>query len=64
MSEWDNIEGVEGWRKKLDELLREAETAEKSQNIEDRLALSRRLTEFILESAPNTTEIKELDAIA
>ena len=64
MSEWDDIEGVEGWTKKLNELLGEAEAMAKNQNMEDRLALSRRLTDFILQSGPHTPEIKELDEIA
>ncbi len=64
MSEWDGIEGVEGWRNKLNELLGEAEAMAKNQNIDDRLALSRRLTDFILQSSPGTPEIKQLDEIA
>jgi len=64
MSEWDNIQGLDGWKMKLAELLREAETVAQKAEIEPRLALNARLTEFIINSSPNTPEITALDDIA
>ena len=64
MNEWDNIQGLDGWKMKLAELLREAETVAQKAEIEPRLTLNARLTEFIINSSPNTPEIMALDAIA
>ena len=64
MSEWDNIQGVEGWRKKLKDLLAEAEAISQNQDIQARLALSKRFVGFIINSHPSTEEIKVLDQIA
>lgn len=63
-TEWDGIEGVEGWRAKLESLLREAEALPANADVQARLKMNRRLTEFQLRSVPNTDEILELDAIA
>lgn len=63
-TEWDGIEGVEGWRAKLESLLREAEALPANADVQTRLKMNRRLTEFQLRSTPNTDEILELDAIA
>lgn len=64
MSEWDNIEGLDGWSAKLEELLEEAEQAAQRPDLESRLVLNHRFTEFIVKSTPNTPEIVALDAIA
>jgi hypothetical protein len=64
MSEWENIQGMDGWRMKLSELLKEAEGAAQHGDLAARLALSSRLTEFIVHSSPNTPEILALDGIA
>lgn len=64
MSEWENIQGVDGWRMKLTDLLKEAEAAGQQTDLASRLALANRLTEFILHSSPNTPEILALDGIA
>jgi len=64
MSEFDNIKGSEAWRAKLDELLAAAEAAAKQDDIQVRLSVNSRLTEFITNSRPNTPEILALDKIA
>lgn len=63
-TEWDGIEGVEGWRAKLESLLREAEALPANANVQTRLKMNRRLTDFQLRSTPNSDDILELDAIA
>ena len=64
MSEWDNIHDLDGWRMKLSELLKEAEIAAQHGDLASRLALSSRLTEFIVHSSPNTPAMLALDGIA
>lgn len=64
MSEFDGIEGVEGWSAKLESMLAEAKEIAQKDKLNDRLKMSERLTAFILESRPNTKEILELDKIA
>ena len=64
MTEFDNISGFDGWGTKLMALLEEAENLGANASVQDRLALSRRFRQFIVESQPNTDDIMELDAIA
>lgn len=64
MNEFDNIQGLDGWQAKLDELLKAAEEAAKQQDLQVRLGVNRRLTAFIENSRPNTPEILALDKIA
>ncbi len=64
MTEFDNISGFDGWGTKLMALLEEAENLGANASVQDRLALSRRFRQFIVESHPNTDDIMELDAIA
>ena len=64
MSEFSGIDGFEGWKGKLKELLQAAKTAAGNQDLEQRIAISERLTDFTIASFPNTPEIKELDRIA
>jgi hypothetical protein len=64
MSELDNIHGVDGWTDKLQELLKEAEKAAQSTDLQVRLKVSSRLTDFILNSGPNVDEIMALDRVA
>lgn len=64
MSEWDEIRGLEGWKKKLDELLAEAAEACKCEDVEPRFKLCRRLNEFVSQSSPNDEQIRALDRIA
>ena len=64
MSEWSNIEGLEGWSKKLGELLEDAAKASQSENFDSRLKENRLLMQFTIESWPNTPEMKQLDEIA
>lgn len=63
--DWDRIEGIEGWTRKLRSLLQEdAALAAKASDTSARLAMSERLTQFVEHSFPNTDAIKALDAIA
>ncbi len=64
MSEWENIEGLEGWSRKLGELLEDAAKASQSENFDSRLKENQRLIQFTIESWPNTPEMKRLDEIA
>lgn len=61
---WDDIEGTEQWKAKLDELLKAAEGAARENDDGKRLAVSRRLTDFIMHSWPNDKAIKAMDEIA
>jgi hypothetical protein len=64
MNEFKGIEGFDGWRTKLKSLLGEAKQIAFEDDLDPRLKMSDRLTAFILESRPNTTEIQNLDKIA
>lgn len=64
MSEFSGIDGFEGWKDKLNELLQAAKAAAANQDLPQRIAISERLTDFTIASFPNTPEIKELDRIA
>ena len=62
MSEFDAIEGVDGWRRKLEALLREAEQAARDE--ERRFEIAARLREFVRNSGPQGPDIARLDDIA
>ena len=62
MSEFDAIEGVDGWRRKLEALLREAEQAARDE--ERRFEIAARLREFVRNSGPQVPDIARLDDIA
>lgn len=64
MSEWNNINDLEGWRKKLGELLAEARTAAEQKDLSPRLKVNERLMQFVENSWPNTPEIEALDDLA
>lgn len=64
MSEFDGISGFKGWRSKLDELLDAAKQAAGANDESGLNAIADRLTEFTIESWPDTPEIKALDKIA
>ncbi|HUT46920.1 MAG TPA: hypothetical protein VMX36_11590 [Sedimentisphaerales bacterium] len=64
MSEFNGITGFDGWNAKLKSLLEEARQIAQQDDLDERLKMSDRLTDFILESRPDTPEIKELDRIA
>ena len=64
MSEFDNIIGLEAWSAKLRSLLDEAQGIARHGALDERIGMSRRLTEFIVRSHPNTPEIKGLDSAA
>lgn len=61
MSEFDNIEGFEDWKEKLNALLAEAKRAVVSNDLDKCSDVARRLTRFTVESFPDTPDIKELD---
>jgi hypothetical protein len=63
--DWSRIDGVDGWTRKLRELLQEeAALAAREPDPMARLAMSERLTRFVEHSFPNTDTIKALDEIA
>lgn len=64
MSEFDNIQGVEGWHAKLRELLSDAREAAESDELAPRLEINELLMLFIEHSSPNSPEINALDDIA
>ena len=64
MSEFDGIEGEQGWSDKLGSLLDEAKQQAKNGEFDARLALSSRLTDFVVRSRPNTAAIRRLDEVA
>ena len=64
MTEFTGIEGVRAWRKKLKELLKDAEKAAKGDDSSARRAQARRLAQFVKNSRPNTGEIAVMDEIA
>jgi hypothetical protein len=64
MSEFDGIAGTEGWSTKLRGLLDEAQEIARGGHLDQRIGISRRLTEFIVRSRPDTPEIEALDALA
>jgi hypothetical protein len=52
------------WSDKLNALLAEAEQAAQSDSLATRLTVTRKLTDFIVASSPNTPDILALDEIA
>jgi hypothetical protein len=64
MTEFTRIEGVPAWRKKLKELLKDAEKAAEGDNSRQRRKQARRLAQFVTNSWPNTEEIAVMDEIA
>ena len=64
MSEWSNIEGLQGWKDKLGELLAEARKAAQQEELDPRVAVNERLMQFVENSWPNSPEITALDEIA
>jgi len=61
---WENIEGHEQWKAKLDELLKDATDAVRESDDQKRLEVSDRLTDFIMHSWPNDQVIHAMDEIA
>jgi hypothetical protein len=64
MSEFDGIANLADWKAKLAELLAEAKKAAGANDDKALTAIADRLTEFTIESWPDTPEIKALDGIA
>jgi hypothetical protein len=64
MSEFSGIEGFQGWKTKLSQLLAQGKKAVADADEDQCRAVADRLTEFTIASWPDTPEIKELDRIA
>ena len=62
--EFSEIDSVDGWAEKLDELLTEADEAAESGDGDTRRAIRTRLKDFVLSSRPNSPEIRKFDRIA
>src|SRR5262245_61483182 len=69
-TEFDRIKNLDGWRAKLDELLEIARDAAKNDDLDARLAIADRLTQFIIRNPPvvmedpATAEYDDMDRIA
>jgi len=69
-SEFDKIKNLAGWRAKLDELLQAARTAAQTDELDARLKVADRLTEFIVNNPPTltddpaTAEYEDMDRVA
>ena len=63
-NEFAKINGYEGWKSKLDQLLAVAKTASESGTASARRRIADRLTDFAMHSHPDTEQIVELDTIA
>lgn len=63
MSEFDGIEGHDGWQAKLNQLLTEARKEAKKDDTA-REVMADRLVEFVIRSVPNDDAILALDEIA
>ena len=69
-TEFDKIKTIAGWRAKLDELLKAARSAAKVDDLDARLEVADRLTQFIicnppaLADDPATAEYDDMDGIA
>jgi hypothetical protein len=69
-SEFDKIKNLAGWRAKLDELLQAARAAAQDDDLDARLEVADRLTEFIVNNPPAltddlaTAEYADMDRVA
>ena len=69
-TEFDKIKGLAGWRAKLDELLADARDAAQKDDLDARLEMADRLTEFVIRNPPTlpedpaSAEYEEMDRIA
>lgn len=69
-TEFDKIKNLVGWRSKLDELLEAAREVAKDEDLDARLAVADRLTQFIIQNPPavaddpGTAEYDDMDRIA
>jgi hypothetical protein len=63
-NEFNKIKDFAGWKTKLNELLTAAEKASSRNDDEERIAVAKRLNQFVLESSPNTDDILTLDELA
>src|ERR1051325_9090405 len=69
-TEFDKIKTLAGWRTKLDELLEAARAAAQVEDLDKRLEVADRLTEFIVNNPPvlpqdpSTAEYEDMDRVA
>lgn len=69
-AEFDKIKNLAGWRAKLDELLQAARAVAQNDNLDTRLEIADRLTEFIVRNPPTvpdnpaTAEYEHMDRVA
>lgn len=69
-SEFDKIKNLAGWRAKLDELLEAARAVAQNDDLDARLKVADRLTEFIVNNPPAlpddpaTAEYEDMDRVA
>lgn len=69
-TEFDKIKNLAGWRDKLDELLAEAKKAAQVDDLDQRLKVADRLTQFIVNNPPAlpddpaSVEYEEMDRVA
>lgn len=64
MSEFSNINDLQGWTEKLGELLAVAREAAHQKELQPRLDINERLMQFVENSFPNSPDISSLDEIA
>jgi hypothetical protein len=64
MSEWDKIKGFEAWTAKLRELLTAAQKVSASNDLQERIDLSQRFTDFVVNSEADDGDVHALDDIA
>ncbi|MBY0111248.1 MAG: hypothetical protein K2Y21_00395 [Phycisphaerales bacterium] len=63
-NEFNNIKTYDGWKSKLQEILKDASSAAAKDDADGRQAAAHRLLEFVRKSNPNTAEIRALDDLA
>jgi len=69
-TEFDKVKGLAGWRAKLDELLADARAVAQNDDLDSRLEMADRLTQFIIRNPPTlpedpaSAEYEEMDRIA
>jgi hypothetical protein len=69
-TEFDKINDLPGWRAKLDELIAAAREAMQDDDLDKRMAIANRLTDFIVYNPPalpedlSTAEYEEMDRVA
>jgi len=64
MADWNTISGFDAWRAELQFLVAEARALAEDATLEERVALTDRLNEFVVRSRPDNHEIQRLDMLA